>query len=212
VISLVGSMIRTHRSLDQLELVGGNICLDFTNSVNCRPEPELDYLHSYEAFLAWAEHVQLLTPQERETLSQLAQQQPGRIASLMTRIRSLRETIYRLFADLAAHKQPNPDDLETIQSSYAFACQRANLVQEQGCYRFRWNLTHQLESPLWPVIYAAGELLRSEQLQRLKLCPSCGWLFIDLSKNGQRRWCSMNSCGARDKMRRYHQRQRDRLA
>lgn len=205
-------MIRTHRSLDQLELVGGNICLDFTNSVNCRPEPEIDYFHSYSSFLAWAERAQLLSSSERESLCRLAEQQPSHAESLIGRIRTLRETIYCLFADLAAHKQPNPKDLEAIQSSYAFACQRASLVHEQGSYCFSWNRTHQLESPLWPVIYATGELLRSEQLQRLKLCPSCGWLFIDLSKNGQRRWCSMNSCGARDKMRRYHQRQRDRIA
>lgn len=205
-------MIRTHRSLDQLELVGGNICLDFTNSVNRRPDPEIDYFQSYEDFLVWAEHVQLVSSHEHQALTQLAQQQPSHAESLIGRVRSLRETIYCLFAELAHNRQPNPKDLEAIQSSYAFACQRASLVSEQACYVFRWNLTNQLEGPIWPLVYAAGELLRSDQLQRLKLCPSCGWLFIDLSKNAQRRWCSMNTCGARDKMRRYHQRQRDRLA
>lgn len=204
-------MIRTHRSLDQLELVGGNICLDFTNSVNRRPDPEVDYFSSYADFLAWAEQAKLLNLQERQTLSDLAQQQPEHADNLIGRVRSLRETIYRLFADLAHNQQPNPKDLEAIQSSYAFACQRASLVAEQGSYVFCWNLTHHLEGPIWPLVYAAGELLRSDQLQRLKICPSCGWLFIDLSKNAQRRWCSMNSCGARDKMRRYHQRQRDRM-
>jgi len=32
---------------------------------------------------------------------------------------------------------------------------------------------------------------------------SCGWLFYDDSKGGQRRWCSMEACGTIEKMRRY---------
>ncbi|WP_344746998.1 CGNR zinc finger domain-containing protein [Streptosporangium vulgare] len=35
-------------------------------------------------------------------------------------------------------------------------------------------------------------------------CPSCYWLFLDTSKNGRRRWCSMTTCGSRDKARRYY--------
>jgi hypothetical protein len=32
---------------------------------------------------------------------------------------------------------------------------------------------------------------------------SCGWLFYDDSKGGQRRWCAMEACGTIEKMRRY---------
>jgi predicted RNA-binding Zn ribbon-like protein len=34
-------------------------------------------------------------------------------------------------------------------------------------------------------------------------------MFLDKSRNGRRRWCEMEICGSRAKMRRYHQRQRD---
>jgi predicted RNA-binding Zn ribbon-like protein len=65
-----------------------------------------------------------------------------------------------------------------------------------------------LDAVLWPIIHSAGELFLSDELGHVKECPGCGWLFLDTSKNQSRRWCSMNTCGVRDKMRRYHKRQR----
>jgi predicted RNA-binding Zn ribbon-like protein len=43
---------------------------------------------------------------------------------------------------------------------------------------------------------------------RLKVCPaaSCRWAFVDESRSGSRRWCSMEVCGNRSKARRYRQR------
>ncbi|MGW4494463.1 CGNR zinc finger domain-containing protein [Streptomyces sp. NPDC004376] len=41
--------------------------------------------------------------------------------------------------------------------------------------------------------------------QRLKACeaPDCHWAYYDRSPAGRGRWCSMQVCGARAKMRRY---------
>jgi predicted RNA-binding Zn ribbon-like protein len=46
---------------------------------------------------------------------------------------------------------------------------------------------------------------------RLKVCPddACQWAFIDTSKNGSRRWCSMEVCGNRNKTRSYRSRKAD---
>ena len=43
---------------------------------------------------------------------------------------------------------------------------------------------------------------------RLKACANegCMWAFYDASKNGMGRWCNMDVCGARHKMRRYRER------
>jgi predicted RNA-binding Zn ribbon-like protein len=43
---------------------------------------------------------------------------------------------------------------------------------------------------------------------RLKACrnPACRWVFYDASKNGLGRWCNMQICGSRHKMRRYRER------
>ncbi|MEU3979758.1 CGNR zinc finger domain-containing protein [Streptomyces sp. NPDC026672] len=46
--------------------------------------------------------------------------------------------------------------------------------------------------------------------QRLKACESvtCHWAYYDRSPAGRGRWCSMEVCGARAKMRRYRAKER----
>lgn len=51
----------------------------------------------------------------------------------------------------------------------------------------------------------AIDLFTGPLRSRVRTCAAddCGLLFVDASRPGQRRWCSMNRCGAREKMRRY---------
>jgi len=51
-------------------------------------------------------------------------------------------------------------------------------------------------------MYAAME---DDDWRRLKLCSSqaCRWVFYDRSKNHSSRWCTMASCGNREKARRF---------
>jgi predicted RNA-binding Zn ribbon-like protein len=63
--------------------------------------------------------------------------------------------------------------------------------------------------PLHAVARALADLLTSPRLHRVGRCEGvgdCGWLFLDTTKNGSRRWCSMAGCGSRAKMRRYYAR------
>ncbi|SRR5712692_1420838 len=50
--------------------------------------------------------------------------------------------------------------------------------------------------------------MQTEDWERLKLCGSgtCRWAFYDRSKNRSSRWCTMASCGNREKARRFRQR------
>ena len=55
---------------------------------------------------------------------------------------------------------------------------------------------------------AAALLGDPREAGRIKLCPGhdCGWLFLDETRGGRRRWCSMATCGNRAKARRSYQR------
>nr|WP_272885753.1 CGNR zinc finger domain-containing protein [Fictibacillus marinisediminis] len=35
---------------------------------------------------------------------------------------------------------------------------------------------------------------------------TCGWIFIDTTRNRSRRWCSMDDCGNPEKARRHYKR------
>jgi predicted RNA-binding Zn ribbon-like protein len=56
---------------------------------------------------------------------------------------------------------------------------------------------------LVPTLVALGT-----ERPRLRACGNrrCGWLFIDRSSNGRRRWCDPKACGNRMKVRRFRAR------
>lgn len=60
-----------------------------------------------------------------------------------------------------------------------------------------------------PAVLDALALAR-EAPGRVRLCaaPGCGALFLDVSRNRSRRWCSMDRCGARAKASAYYRRRR----
>jgi predicted RNA-binding Zn ribbon-like protein len=89
--------------------------------------------------------------------------------------------------------------LDTLLAAHARAVAAGRLAPGNP-YTWQWDRP----DPLWPVAIAAVDLLRDpERLARVKRCAQCSWLFLDRSRNGSRRWCSMGECGAQVKMRRY---------
>jgi predicted RNA-binding Zn ribbon-like protein len=61
---------------------------------------------------------------------------------------------------------------------------------------------------LSPVARAAAELLTEHDPSRIRRCAAegCDRWFVDTSRGGRRRWCSMATCGNRAKATRYRRR------
>ncbi len=59
------------------------------------------------------------------------------------------------------------------------------------------------------VLMLAVQAMTEHVWRRFKLCrePTCMASYFDASKNGAKTWCSMETCGSRNKMRRYRARQ-----
>lgn len=55
---------------------------------------------------------------------------------------------------------------------------------------------------------SALSLLPGEAVRRLRICPNCGWLFLDRSRNASRMWCDMTVCGNRNKARLHYRRRK----
>ena len=197
-------MTEVVRTLETLELVGGALCLDFVNTINSRRNPEHDYLMQYSDLVQWATKLGILSSTQNSQLQKRARQNLHEAENALLAARTLRDLLYRLFSKAAAGSEPRKKDLDIFTVFYGESISRGQFVKREKHYGTTWSFDEALESPLWPVIHAAGELLLSRELDQVKECPGCGWLFLDISKNQSRRWCSMNTCGARDKMRRYH--------
>jgi predicted RNA-binding Zn ribbon-like protein len=118
-----------------------------------------------------------------------------------------RELLYRLFSS-----DPEPDAVTALARLLAATPARAEAVFDNGEHQ-GWRVPmHQasVAEVLAPVLWSAADLMLSQPRPRLRCCdnPQCRWLFVDDSKGGTRRWCSMSACGNRAKARRHAERQR----
>ncbi|KUY73175.1 CGNR zinc finger domain-containing protein [Burkholderia cepacia] len=128
--------------------------------------------------------------------------------AMLARALALREALYRLFHAQAEQREPHADDLALLGGFLAEAAPRVALARIDGAYAWRiGGAGATLAALLSPVLWSAIDLLGGARLAKVKRCANdaCQWLFIDDSKNGSRRWCSMSSCGNRAKAyRHYH--------
>lgn len=197
-------MIENVRTIETLELVGGELCLDFVNTINSRVNLEHDYLTQYSDLVGWATKVGVLSPTQANQLEKRAKQDKEEADRTISTAKSIRELLHRIFSNAVKRSEPHKKDLEMFVTALGEAVSRGHLIKKDNRYQTLWKLDETFDAVLLPILYSAGQLLHSEDLQRVKECPGCRWLFLDVSKNQSRRWCSMNTCGVRDKMRRYH--------
>jgi predicted RNA-binding Zn ribbon-like protein len=124
--------------------------------------------------------------------------------------RDLRRALHATFASLAAGDPPPRPALDVLTATHAEAASAARLVERDGAWPLDWPARDPRRVRFAVVVDAIELLGDAMQLARVRLCPGrdCGWLFLDAS--GRRRWCSMTTCGSREKMRRMYERRRAR--
>jgi predicted RNA-binding Zn ribbon-like protein len=193
-------------------LVRGRLCLDFANAADWHPadSPE-EVRHTYADLVAWALHASALTQQDGERARQRAEAHPAEARDALQRAHALREAIYRTFTAVAQGSPLPRADLALLNAALAAALPHRCLACEGEDCVWRWeDPGDALDAMLWPVALAAAMLLTGPARARVGVCADeqCDWLFLDTSKSGRRRWCSMEGCGNRAKARRHYQRQR----
>jgi predicted RNA-binding Zn ribbon-like protein len=177
-----------------------DLCLEFANTRYWRGQATpTETLNAPEDLAAWA----------AGNVARDARALPRRE---FERALDLRETIYRVFDAAARAKAPAAGDLAALNRELASAPARAALKRERN--GFAWDVDLRATTApmaLAPVLWSAGDLLTGDRLGKVKRCanPECGWLFLDDSRAGKRRWCSMASCGNRAKAKRHYHRSRE---
>jgi len=193
--------METSGYIDELRIVGGDVALDFVNTQD--GDPPVECLRAYGDLVAWSVRVGLLAAADEGRLVGEAKARPEEAEAAYRDALGLRETLYSVFRAVAEGRDAAELDLEVLRRYEREALSRGKLAQHKGGFDWEWTDEWDLSRPLWPVAHAATALLTSEDLDRLKLCAGCYWLFLDASKNRSRRWCTMEVCGTHEKMRRY---------
>lgn len=198
------------RQIATLQLNGGCLVFDFTNTVNSRRSiPVYEYLNQYQDLLAWAVKAGMISDKERALLDIEAEANGERAGAQYLRAMNSREVLYALFSKLAAGSAPDKAVVEAFNTelSEALRSLQLNISNHIATVQFRHERSP-LGKPLNAILKSAYDVLTTESFTRIKECPNCGWLFLDKTKNGKRRWCNMDVCGSKDKAKRYYQRKK----
>jgi predicted RNA-binding Zn ribbon-like protein len=197
-----------------LELRGGDVCLDFANTVGWRGRGANDYLADFADLVGWGLRAGVVGSAVSEALLLLGEADAGGAERVFRRAIELREAIYGIFSALAAAEGVDRTELALLEREVRDAMSQARLRPEEGGFAWDWEGVEVLERIVWPIARAAAELLVSPEVARVGECAGegCGWLYLDTSRNRSRRWCDMRDCGNREKVRRHYQRKRRREA
>jgi len=191
----------------QFKLAGGHPALDFINTVHDWTATEArDYLSEFSDAIRFGETTGLLT---RADVSRLRYRTP-RLE--LKRLRELRGLLRRIFQMRLAGGMPSGEDLKRLAADLSESARATRLMATPDRRSAQFLLRREVNAELageallrLRIVEAGVALLVSDAMPRVKSCPACGWFFLDLSKNRSRRWCSMDTCGAIAKSRRYYQ-------
>ena len=191
------------------DLIAGHLALDLVNTVTARNAEPVEWLTGYSRLLQWASLTGEFDPGALRTLSRLSADAPEAAADALHGIRELREALHEVTTAIIGNDAMPADGLRRIERSWKEAVNDAELAVVAGSARL------QLTVDSSGLVYLHHELalhsldlLQTFPLARTRICPGprCGWLFIDHSRGGQRRWCDMATCGNVAKTTRHYQR------
>ena len=197
----------------ELPMVAGHLALDFANTIDDPEGPaRFDHIATFAGLLNWSVRAGALSPERAKRLQRAAATQPRATAAALRKAHTLRHVLGGTFTAVATHSGSATTRWAELQPFLKDAISRAEISPTTGAheYQLAWPHSDDFSAMLWPIAQAALVLLTGPDLDRVKRCAGCPWLFLDQSKNASRRWCAMNDCGTQEKIRRYVARRAER--
>ena len=193
------SLSSDHTAWVPEHFIGGHPALDLSNAVYDRraPPPDNELFRSPWDVGTWLRAAGLADERGAGAVAEI------RDRHFLNGVRETRESSYEVFDAIASDVEIPSQPLGLLFSRAA----RGLGAQPVGWNGTRLDLTsNQWRDPALVTAFLADlsiEAFFTLPRTRLHACPRCGWLFIDTSRGGKRRWCNMRICGNREKISRH---------
>lgn len=185
--------------------------LDFSNTVDWRNgEKRADSLTTFDSLVDWSVKEGIIPSDEASSILRRVKEERDESGTLRKAVQ-LRETVYRIFSAVAHERDPDDEDIGTLNRFLSDYPVSPSVVRKGQDYEWAMVAGKGVEGRmLWPIAKSAADLLTSGQLGRVRECANeedgCGWVFLDDTRNGKKKWCSSTGCGNRAKVRAWYER------
>ena len=188
---------------DGFLFVGNHLALDFLNTQPVQDNEAMELLPDFASLLGWFQTAGLLSPRDVEDLKR-HWGQSAEARRTVEAMRGLRERLRKeilTWEDGGTPQYSTIDELNRLMTAYPMSTRLKTNGKELSA-----ELHFEPQSPedlFAPVAHAAAMLLANADRDRVRKCDQCVLHFVDTSKKGTRRWCSMQLCGNRLKVAAY---------
>jgi predicted RNA-binding Zn ribbon-like protein len=193
---------------DGFLFLGNQLALDFLNTRPVQNGEPMELLPDFSALLRWFRAAGLLS--SREAMHIEREWGQGREArQMLEEARALREGLRKEvlgWEDGGSIHHATVAELNRLMAEHPMRTR----LKGNGDEPFpELYFTAQKPGDLFaPLAQSAAMLFTSVDRSRVRKCGQCVLHFLDTSKKGTRRWCSMQLCGNRLKVAAYAQRKR----
>jgi len=189
---------------------GGSLALDFANTLDWRLRKRpVELLRAFPDLLRWGWSGGALGRAEVGRLRAWAGSHPRAAARALTKAIEVREAIAAVFRARIRGKTPPSGPLRRLEAACRMAWAARTLQPSGRATGWAWRKGASDPNRLaWAAALDAAHLLTSADCRFVRQCgdAECGWFFLDTSRSHSRRWCSMKSCGNRNKVRAFYRR------
>lgn len=189
--------------------VGNQLSLDFLNTDLIAEGAAVELLPDPQSLARWAFGAGLTEEGETERLGRAWRRDPraGRATQMVKRYRDHLRAAVLSFEQGLGVPSGFLDELNILLRSRPIF-RKVNRDDELGYVQAASFVLQQPDDLLGPLAEATMMLFTAAPAERIRKCEGCPVHFLDISKKGSRRWCSMNLCGNRIKVAAYQRRKR----
>jgi predicted RNA-binding Zn ribbon-like protein len=195
---------------DGFLFLANELALDFLNTCPVQDGHAVELLPDFRAVLRWFRAANLLNSRESAGFDV----QWAEAAGTEKTVESIRQFRERLRSQVlewergAAIRRSMIDELNRLMANYPM---RTKLdIRNAVPVTQTWFRLQKPEDLFAPLAHSATRLFTEADCNRVRKCGQCVLHFLDTSKKGTRRWCSMQLCGNRLKVAAYAARRRSR--
>jgi predicted RNA-binding Zn ribbon-like protein len=193
---------------DGFLFLGNHVALDFLNTRPIQNGEAQELLPDFDALLRWFRAAELLSNQQVSALQRSwARSEPAQ--QVLEELRRFREDLRKELLSVEAGADLHRITIGKLNTLLAAHPMITTVKQtETGLHMGLSFEANRPEDLFAPLAQATAELFTKADRSRLRKCGQCVLHFLDTSKKGTRRWCSMQLCGNRLKVAAYAQRKR----
>ena len=189
-------------------LLGGRLAIDFVNTAPVAPGA-LDALTNWSDLVAFLAATGTISLNRESTLRDLVQDAELETSALRRYALQLRAAIREILEARVSGFALDADCIATING--ILECTEGYERLEPVIYADEgeqdWKMApvsrvHGMEWLIAAIARSAAELVAEGPAAPVRICanPKCGLFFYDESRTGDRKWCSMATCGNRTKV------------